>query len=133
MPNKDRNKRSVRKARAAEREALEQAHITSGLASAEKSKAKSKKASENKDIKTASKTTPQTKSKPVKRNGIFTKIGNYFKSVKVEMHRVTWPTKQELVNWSLAVIAILIVFVIATALVDNGFVALISGFTGLRG
>ena len=49
------------------------------------------------------------------------------------MKRVTWPSKGELTNWSVAVIVALVVFGLCVYLVDTGFVALLVGFTGLRG
>jgi preprotein translocase subunit SecE len=49
------------------------------------------------------------------------------------MRRVTWPSRNELSNYSVAVVAMLIVFGVAVWLVDTGFVALLVGFTGLRG
>lgn len=49
------------------------------------------------------------------------------------MHQVTWPTKVELRNYSIAVIATLIVFGVVIWLVDTGFVAALVQFTGLRG
>ena len=49
------------------------------------------------------------------------------------MGRVTWPSKSELKNYSVAVIAMLVVFGVAVWLVDTGVVAALIGFTGLRG
>ena len=49
------------------------------------------------------------------------------------MRRVTWPTKDELKSYSVAVIAMLIVFGVLIWLVDTGIVAALAGFTGLRG
>ena len=49
------------------------------------------------------------------------------------MRLVTWPSKTELTNYSVAVIAMLIVFGTAVWLVDTGFVALLVAYTGLRG
>ncbi|MEE1045563.1 MAG: preprotein translocase subunit SecE [Olegusella sp.] len=122
MPNKDRNKRSVRKARAAERERVANEQAVSG-----NDTEKPKKAS------VVSKATQapakQEKAKPKKRN----RFVQYFTDVRSEMHRVTWPSKDELRNWSVAVIVALVVFGVCVYLVDTGFVALLVGFTGLRG
>ena len=49
------------------------------------------------------------------------------------MHRVTWPSRTELTNYSVAVVAMLIAFGVAVWLVDTGVVAGLVGFTGLRG
>ena len=122
MPNKDRNKRSVRKARAAERERL----ATEQAASGNEAEAPKKGKLVSKAAQTPAK---QEKAKPKKRN----RFTQYFADVRSEMHRVTWPSKGELRNWSVAVIVALIVFGACVYLVDTGFVALLVGFTGLRG
>jgi preprotein translocase subunit SecE len=128
MPNKDRNKRSVRKARAAERARVEEAQAASKAASTTESKGFGLK-----------KAKPETKAKApekrmrTKKPGFFARIRDYFVDVRTEMHRVTWPSRPELRNWSVAVIAMLAIFGVCVWLVDTGFVALLVGFTGLRG
>lgn len=122
MPNKDRNKRSVRKARAAERERVANEQAVSG-----NDTEKPKKASVVSKVTQAP--AKQEKAKPKKRN----RFVQYFTDVRSEMHRVTWPSKDELRNWSVAVIVALVVFGVCVYLVDTGFVALLVGFTGLRG
>lgn len=122
MSNKDRNKRSARQARAAERERIAEAQAASA---ADKPKAKQHLAKS-----VSSK--PAKVSKP-KNAGIIGRIRGYFQSVKTEMHRVTWPDKAELSNWSLGVIIALAVFGVCVWLVDMGFVSALVGFTGLRG
>ena len=57
----------------------------------------------------------------------------YLHDVRTEMHRVVWPSKTELTNYSVAVLAMLAIFGVVVWLVDTGFVALLVGFTGLRG
>ena len=49
------------------------------------------------------------------------------------MRRVTWPSKEELRSYSVAVIVMLVVFGVLIWLVDTGIVAALVGFTGLRG
>ncbi|WP_298579581.1 preprotein translocase subunit SecE [uncultured Olegusella sp.] len=122
MSNKDRNKRSVRKARAAERERVAEAQAA---ASTEEPKAKQRlaKSSSSKAAKPAK----------AKKTGFFGRIRNYFADVRSEMHRVTWPSKDELRNWSVGVIVTLVIFGICVWLVDMGFVSILVGFTGLRG
>ena len=55
----------------------------------------------------------------------------FFKEVKAEMHRVTWPTKQEVIRWSLVVVAAILFFGVYVAFLDNAIVTpllvLISG------
>ena len=45
----------------------------------------------------------------VKKDGIFRRIGNSIKSTKSEFKKVVWPTKKQLLNNTLVVIAALIV------------------------
>lgn len=123
MAKKERQKRAARQARAqerAERDSELQAHPTktdgaSGKTAASSALSNSKKSSQA--------------SKPKKKG----RIRTYFSDVKAEIHRVVWPSKTELRNYSVAVIAMLIVFGVCVWLVDTGFVALLVGFTGLRG
>ena len=121
MANKDRQKRSVRKARAEERARVEAAQAAS--APAENSKA-AKKAEPEKAVAKAEKN---------KKPGFFKRIGNWFGDVKAEMRRVTWPSKTELKNYSLAVIVMLVIFGVVIWLVDSGIVAALVGYTSLRG
>jgi preprotein translocase subunit SecE len=126
MANKDRNKRSVRKARAAERERVAEAQVAASGASASAS-------SDNKKIAKAQSKAPEKKAKASDSNGIIARARRYFSDVRTELHRVTWPSRTELRNWSVAVIIALIVFGVCVWAVDTGFVALLVQFTGLRG
>ena len=125
MANKDRNKRSVRKARAEERARVEAAQAASVVSSG--SAAKAEKKAEKKPEKKVE------KKKADKKPGIFRRLLNYLGDVKSEMRRVVWPSKEELKSYSVAIIAMLIVFGVIIWLVDSGIVAALVGFTGLRG
>ena len=118
MANKDRQKRSVRKARAAERKELEEKHAASQV-DAPKKAAPAQAAGSSK------------KAAPKKKH--FARIRGWFADVKAEMHRVTWPSKSELKNYTVAVIVMLVVFGVAVWLVDTGVVAALVGYSGLRG
>ena len=118
MPNKDRNKRSVRQAR--QRERAEREALAEAAAPEKKSK---KKTSSQAPVKVD----------PAKQTGFIARTKNYLSDVRSEMRRVTWPSKTELTNYSVAVIAMLIVFGVAVWLIDTGFVAGLVAFTGLRG
>lgn len=111
MANKDRQKRSARKARAAERKELEEKHAVSGQAPKKEAPAQAK---------------------AEKKNGFFSRVRGWFADVKAEMHRVTWPSKAELKNYSITVIVMLVVFGVAVWLVDTGVVAILVGYSGLR-
>lgn len=123
MPNKDRQKRSVRKARAAERKELEARRAASAPADVKKKGVLAAKDDTKKPAKAAAK----------KNSGPFKGIREWFAGVRGEMKRVTWPSKDELKNYSVAVVAMLIVFGVAVALVDTGVVSALVGFSGLRG
>lgn len=127
MANKDRNKRSVRKARAEERARVEAAHAAS--APAADSSPKPSKAPAKAEKKTEKKPAKKSDKKP----GIFRRFFNYLGDVRSEMKRVVWPSKDELKSYSVAIIAMLIVFGVIIWLVDSGIVAALVGYTGLRG
>lgn len=121
MSNKDRNKRSVRKARAEERAQREAQQAAQAVSSSNASQAKA----EPKAAKAAKKSN--------KKPGFFARIRNWFGDVRTEMHKVVWPSKDELKTYTVAIIAMLVVFGLVIWLVDTGIVAAIAGFTGLRG
>ena len=126
MANKDRNKRSVRKARAEERARVEAAQVASTGSAPDakpsKAPAKAEKKAEKKPEKASDK-------KP----GPLRRLRNYLGDVRSEMRRVVWPSKAELKSYSVAIIFMLIVFGVIIWLVDSGIVAALVGFTGLRG
>ena len=124
MANKERNKRSARQAR--QRERAEREAMVAAQASNANSKGK----------KAASQT---AKKAPVKvqstsgGTGLIGRARSYVSAVRAEMRRVTWPGRPELTNYSVAVVAMLIVFGVAVWLIDTGFVAALVAFTSLRG
>ena len=63
-----------------------------------------------------------------KKNGFFAKVGRFFKSipkffkdVMAEVKQLTWPTKKELISYSLAVIAFCALMAIIIGLLDLAF------------
>lgn len=129
MANKDRNKRSVRKARAEERARVEAAQAASAQGSAGSDGKKPAKGVVKAEKKPAKKDEKKSDKKP----GPFRRLRNYLGDVRSEMRRVVWPSRDELMSYSVAIIAMLIVFGIVIWLVDSGIVAALIGFTGLRG
>lgn len=123
MANKERNKRSARQARARERAALEAAQAASTPTDDKKGSSRAVAKAQPAKVERSS----------AKKTGFFARARNYFSDVRTEMHRVVWPSRTELKNYSVAVTATLIVFGLIVWLVDTGFVALLVGFTGLRG
>lgn len=130
MAKKDRNKRAARKARQAERERVAAARaLTTASAPSKSSKSFFKKSG---SAPAKAKTSNYKAVAKADRKGI-SKVTGYFSDVRTEMHQVTWPTRNELKNYSIAVIVMLIVFGAVLWLVDTGFVALLVQYTGLRG
>lgn len=127
MANKDRNKRSARKARAEERARVEAARAASEPEESKKAVAKSEKAAAKAEKKAAREERAKAHPGPIRR------LRNYLGDVRSEMRRVVWPSRSELKSYSVAIIAMLIVFGIIIWLVDSGIVAALVGYTGLRG
>lgn len=126
MAKRERNKRSARKARQQERERIAVAQAASGSNTNTESKSffkKSDKSSQDAKTKAVAK---------ADRKGLQVVTG-YFADVRLEMHQVTWPTRIELRNYSVAVIVMLILFGVAIWAIDTGFVAGLVQYTGLRG
>ena len=124
MAKRERNKRAARKARQQERERIAAAQAVSAANAPQKSKSLfSKSDKSEKKQKTVAK---------ADRKG-FQVVTGYFSDVRAEMHQVTWPSRIELRNYTVAVIIMLIVFGVAIWLVDTGFVAALVRYTGLRG
>ena len=78
-------------------------------------------AQDNKQVKAAEKKPAKPKKKRFQ----------FFKDVKAEMKRVTWPTRQDVLRWSVVVVGALLFFGIYVAVLDNGIITpllfLISG------
>ena len=127
MANKDRNKRSVRKARAEERARVEAARAASAPEESPKDLAKAEKDAAKAEKKAAKEQRAKEHPGPIRR------LRNYLGDVRSEMRRVVWPSRGELKSYSVAIIAMLIVFGIVIWLVDSGIVAVLIAYTGLRG
>lgn len=56
---------------------------------------------------------------------ILTVTLNYFKEVKQEMLRVTWPSRQTVINHTLIVLGALIVIMLVIAAFDDGLIFLL--------
>ncbi len=50
-------------------------------------------------------------------------LKEYFKSVKIEMKKVVWPTKKETISYTAVVIATCAVFALGFWLIDTGVLA----------
>ncbi len=60
----------------------------------------------------------------VKKDGIFRRIGKSFKATKSEFKKVVWPTKKQLLNNTVVVIAALIVVGLIIFGLDTLFISL---------
>lgn len=123
MANKERNKRSARKARAQERAEREGAQVDATPTSQTKTVATTQAATATKRV------AKQTKA--AKKPGFLGKSLSWFGDVRMEMRRVTWPTKGELKNYSFGVLAMLVIFGIVLWAVDLGVVAVLSAYAQL--
>lgn len=97
-------------------------------AAAQPKKADGKKAAKN-DVTSTKKLAKEKKNK---KPGFFVRVKNYFASVRSEMKRVVWPTKQELINYTVAVCASLIVVGVVIAVLDAVIGQGLVLFSGLR-
>jgi len=48
-------------------------------------------------------------------------ITNFLRDVKVEMYRVSWPTRQQTINYTIAVIVVSIAFAVLLGAIDAVF------------
>lgn len=99
-----------------------------------KTKKKSQQGSNQATAKPEVKKTTKAKDKDKnKKPGLFARIKKYFSSVRSEMKRVVWPSKKELINYSVTVCVSLIVVGVVIALLDAGIGQALVAFSGLRG
>lgn len=73
----------------------------------------------------------KTDKKVEKKPGALSRIGTYFHDVRLELKRVVWPTRAEVINSSIVVVVTLIFFMVFTTLVDAGIVPLLDLFARL--
>ena len=57
--------------------------------------------------------------------GFFKNVGRFFKNMWHELKKVTWPTKKDVLNYSLVVFAFMVVMGIIIGLIDFGSGALV--------
>ncbi len=115
--------RAQRKAQAREAEASAASSGAKEAAEAQKPKRTffKKASTESAETKAVAKAPAQEKkpekkaeAKPVKK-----KRFQFLRDVRSEMKRVTWPTKQDVLRWSVVVVAALVFFGVYVALLDN--------------
>lgn len=105
--------------------------VAKGQASAAKGQANIAKGQKAvpKDQKKPAKTAKDTS----KKEGIPARIGAYFRNVRSELKRVTWPTRTEVFHMSLVVVFALIFFSIFIYLIDSIVTPLLVLLSGIGG
>ena len=58
------------------------------------------------------------------------RIGGSFKDMFAELKKVTWPTRKELINYTLVVLAFMLVMGVIIGLLDSGAAWLVSTIIG---
>ncbi|MBI5206245.1 MAG: preprotein translocase subunit SecE [Candidatus Firestonebacteria bacterium] len=53
------------------------------------------------------------------------KLKKYFEEVKIEVRNVTWPTKKEIINLTIIVVALSVALALFLGVVDKSFIELI--------
>ena len=98
------------------------------------SKAADKKAIKKDNAKSVSKKDAKaaSKSKKGEKPGLIARAKKYLSSVRSEMRRVTWPSKKELRNYSIAVCVSLVVVGVVIAALDLLIGEGLALFAGLR-
>ena len=85
-----------------------------------------KKSMNKKEVK--KKNTPKTEKKSSPKKGFFAGIRNFFNGVVVEFKRVHWPSKKDMVKYSIATIFFIIFFGIFFYIIDIIFAFISSIF-----
>ncbi len=82
----------------------------------------------DKDVNNMAKAEEKKNNAPAKENkftGFFKGIGRFFKNMYHEMKNVTWPTRKEVINYSVVVFVFMIVMGIIIGVIDLGAGALV--------
>jgi len=66
----------------------------------------------------------------MKRKNIFKRIGEYLKDIKGELKKVTWPTKNDLIKTTIAVLVSSLIFGVFLFIVDMIFSRVINSIIG---
>lgn len=99
-----------------------------------------KKQTEEGSVKSAQAVEKQNKKQPAKdkskkeagKPGVFKRFAQYLKDVKAELHRVVWPTKGEVMQYTGVVLSTLIFFGVLIYIIDSLVIPLFVAFSGLR-
>ena len=58
----------------------------------------------------------------------FRRVGRYFREVISELKKVSWPSRKELTNYSVAVLVFVAIFCVITFAMDTGLSAVVNLF-----
>jgi len=72
----------------------------------------------------------KTASKSSKKPNPIARLFQYFHDVRVELKRVTWPTRKEVLNYCVVVVVTLVFFALFTTLIDMGSTEVITFMGG---
>jgi preprotein translocase subunit SecE len=72
----------------------------------------------------------KAKSAP-KKEGVISRIRNYFHNVRLEIKRTTWPTRQEVLNMSMVVVAALLFFGVLIFVIDTVMTQAVVWYSGV--
>lgn len=131
MANKKTKKKSTQAAPAASA-APEPKKVNAKKAAPKKADAKKGASTQIAKGKIAAPAKKASKAKNAKPN-FLTRTKKYFGAVRSEMKRVVWPSKKELINYSVAVVVSLIVVGVVIAGLDTIITEGLVLFSGLRG
>lgn len=67
----------------------------------------------------------------MKKKNLFKRIGEYLKEIKGELKKVTWPTKDDLIKTTIAVLVSSLIFGVFLFIVDMIFSRVINSIIGV--
>ncbi len=73
------------------------------------------------------------KGKKGEKPNIFARFIQYLRDVRIELKRVVWPTRPEVINSSMVVIVTLVFFIVFTLLVDTISIKIIEFISQIGG
>lgn len=84
----------------------------------------------NMPAKTSSKKPTKKNSKKIDIVSIFKKITRFIKDVIVELKKVTWPSRKNLISYTIAVVVFVIIMMVVIYGIDSGAAAAIQAIFG---
>ena len=80
----------------------------------------------NENTKVAAKEANAKKAKKFNIVGFFKRIGHFFREVISELKKVSWPSRKELISYSVAVLVFIAICVVITFVMDTGLSAAVN-------